>query len=146
MDGASGRFELYHLKPGVLDKYVDLRTPAKYETRIKLGVPLNLPGALMWPKRYPEKNDEAQRGALLLGRMIPFRWAGDGRYEATAKPPRGYAIWQTGNELFTTLISGEHATFVFDGQEFSVNLSKFSAGGLAFLDTETSEVFFLHQW
>lgn len=141
IEGTPGRFELYHLKPGVRDKYAYEIARGRYRTRIKGGIPLNLPAVLM--RRKSPNN--AEQGARLIGRMIPFRWAGDGRYEATSKP-RGYAIWQPDKDVIVTLVSGKHATFVLDGQEFSVNLTEFPVGRLAFLDTVTSEAFFLQQW
>ncbi|MBE9554146.1 MAG: hypothetical protein IMF05_11840 [Proteobacteria bacterium] len=141
IEGTPGQFELYHLKPGIRVKYDNGAGRGRYQTRIKGGTPLNLPAVLMRQK----SPNNAEQGARLLGRMIPFRWAGDGRYEATTKP-RGYAIWQPGNELYTTLDHGTHATFVLNGQEFSVDFAGSHARKIAFLNTETSEVFFLQQW
>lgn len=76
---------------------------------------------------------------------IPFRWMGNGRYEASLRA-RGYNIWQPGNEHYTPLVRGERATFVIDGESIAVDFLDFNAFELALVDTQTETVYIFYQF
>ncbi len=141
---ASGRFKVYATALGARAEYFNRRAYAQYSGHIRVpGWPLNLPGLFV----NPGDAETLQEGRRLFDSMIAFRWAGNGRYEASLTP-RGRAILHAETEQSVPLHRGQAATLVIDGDPVELNLGEIQVDvhRLVLIDTATSQSYVVSYW